>query len=194
MLSFKQFNEANEKSMVLTFGRFNPPTIGHAKLINKVNELAKRNQAQSRLYASQKQDSKKNPLTFQEKIRFLKQMFDIPVSTQRKVRTPFEALEQISKQGFKRVILVVGSDRVREFEKQVRPFVGKTTGDFRLDFSTFEVVSAGQRDPDAEGVSGVSASKMRDFVKADDFDKFKQGLPKKADAKAIFNAVKKGLG
>lgn len=177
---------SKEKSIVFTFGRFNPPTIGHAKLINKVKELGKGQTIE--IFMSQTQDNKKNPLSFDEKLGFMKQAFDVPISTDKKLVSPFHVLEMLSDDGWKNVTMVVGSDRVGNFRKQMTPYVGATSGKLQLKFNTFRVISAGERD--AKDVNGVSSSKLREFVVADDYNNFKLGVPKGIDPKKLFSILR----
>lgn len=188
MLTFKQFNEAKSKPIIFTFGRFNPPTIGHEKLINKIKELGQGKEVQ--VFMSQTQDSKKNPLSFSEKLKFMKQAFKgIKISTDKKLKSPFDVLEMLSDGGYKDVTMVVGSDRVDNFKGQVAPYLSPGKSIY-LEFDNFEVVSAGDRDPDADDASGISASKLREFVAEDDFTNFKKGVPKGIDAKQLFSKLR----
>ena len=181
--------------MVFTFGRFNPPTTGHHLLANKVKAEAKKRSADYKIYGSSSQDKNKNPLSATDKYRFMKKILKgFNVSVDRNAKTPFVVLQKLSDEGYDEVTMVVGADRVSEFKKQISRYVGPDK-DFK--FSKFEVVSAGERDPDAEGVVGMSASKMRAAAKEGNFTAFRLGIPKhvsKNDAMGLFNAVRKGMG
>jgi len=181
------------KKIVFTFGRFNPPTIGHKLLADKVKKQAKKMGAESRVYASPSFDKKKNPLSFDQKLKVMKKVLrGTNLATDSSIRNPFHALKQLSDQGYTDVTMVVGSDRVAEFKKLISRYIGK---DFNFD--KFQVVSAGERDPDAEGVSGMSASKMRAAAESGNFSAFRVGLPStvsERDAKNIFKTVQKGMG
>ena len=150
------------KKIVFTFGRFNPPTTGHYLLANKVKEEARRRGAENAIYGSSTQDKDKNPLNPREKLRFMKKVLKgFNVIVNQSANTPFIVLKQLSDAGYGDVTMVVGSDRVSEFKRAVSKYVGP---DKEFKFSNFEVISAGERDPDAEGVEGMSASKMRAAV------------------------------
>lgn len=196
--SFSKFLVEEEKQVFFTFGRMNPPTIGHEKLLDK---LAQNSRGSSyRVYLSQKQDNKKNPLQYAEKVKIARKMFPRharSIMLNKKVKTIFEALTTIYNEGFANINMVVGSDRVSEFDILINRYNGKKGKHGFYNFRKINVISAGQRDPDAEGSSGASATKQREAAKSNDFTTFAQGLPKKvsnADAKRIFNSVRKGLG
>ena len=155
---------SRDKTAVFTFGRMNPPTIGHEKLINKLKDVASKNRADWFVYLSSTQDSKKNPLSFDRKLHYAKKMFGKVVNTKNfpKEPTALHAIVSLYDQGYKNVKMVVGSDRVSQFDKLLNTYNGvdnKPHGYYKFD--TIEVVSAGDRDPDAEGVTGMSASKLR---------------------------------
>lgn len=181
------------KAVVLTYGRMNPPTIGHEKLINKVKQHAKEHNADHLIVASHSQDAKKNPLTADQKLHHLHRAFpgtNIQVSN--KEHPSF--IHQLKKLSGKydHVHLVVGSDRVPEFEKVANKYNGK-----EYHFKKIHVVSAGHRDPDAEGTEGMSASKMREHVKNNDYESFKKGVPSKmtdSHAKRMFHDIRSGMG
>ena len=196
--SFSKFLVEEEKQVFFTFGRMNPPTIGHEKLLDK---LAQSSRGSSyRVYLSQSQDNKKNPLQYVEKVKIARKMFPRharSIMLNKKVKTIFEALTTIYNEGFANINMVVGSDRVSEFDILINRYNGKKGKHGFYNFRKINVISAGQRDPDAEGTSGASATKQREAAKSNDFTTFAQGLPKKvsnADAKRIFNSVRKGLG
>jgi len=182
------------KKIVFTFGRFNPPTTGHYLLANKVKEEARRRGAENAIYGSSTQDKNKNPLTPREKLKFMKKILKgFNVIVNQSISTPFVVLKQLSDAGYGDVTMVVGSDRVSEFKRAVSKYVGP---DKEFKFSNFEVISAGERDPDAEGVSGMSASKMRAAVKDGNFQAFKLGIPSHVsikDTTDMFKALAKGM-
>lgn len=182
-------DEEKSSTAVFTFGRMNPPTIGHEKLVKKVEDIARQNNAMPHIYLSQSHDSKKNPLPYKTKIAIARKAFGSAVTTSSS-KTVIQIAKELEEMGHKNLIMVVGSDRVNEFRTLLNKYNGK---DFTFD--TIEVVSAGERDPDADGPEGMSASKMRDAVTTGNEDAFKQGLPTKLkrNSKTIFNAVKSGL-
>ena len=197
--SFKNYLIEEEKLVYFTFGRMNPPTIGHEKLLNKLAANA-RGSFPYRVYLSQSQDKAKNPLDYKSKVKFARKMFPKharSIMMDRKVKTPFDAMTKLYDEGFRKVVMVVGSDRVNEFELRLKKYNGKKGGHGFYNFKDIYVISAGERDPDAEGATGMSASKMRKAAADDDFPLFAQGLPKaisNADAKSIYNDVRKGMG
>ena len=181
------------KSVAFSFGRFNPPTIGHEKLMDNTRR-ANRNY---RIYASQSQDSKKNPLNFRNKVAIMKSMF--PAHARKissdKMTTAIDAMVQLYKEKHTDVVMVVGSDRVGEFDKLLKTYNGKRARHGYYKFKSIRVVSAGERDPDAEGVSGMSASKMRKAAQDNDYKSFQKGLPPKfKQGKLLFKTLQKEMG
>jgi len=176
---------------IFTFGRFNPPTNGHGVLADKLKSVAKRSGGKAFIFTGQSHDSERNPLDYKSKIKYMSKAFKgVTVVNNSSIRTLFEVLEYLDGK-YDEVILVVGSDRVSEF----RTLINKYLGDYN--FKNFEVMSAGERDPDAEGARGMSASKMRAAAARDDYDAFLIGCPKrlsKRDCKQMFEDVKKGMG
>jgi hypothetical protein len=168
----KLFNKVNEKTAVFAFGRMNPPTTGHAKLIEKVMTVAKKEKGTPMIYPSKTEDNNKNPLTYKTKLEVLRDVFGNIINTDASIKTPFDVLEHLNKKKFSKVVFVVGSDRVVEFKRNMSKFVESDLDNIK----EFSVVSAGDRDPDAEGVKGISGSKMREYVKKDKFKKFADGL------------------
>ena len=181
--------------MVFTFGRFNPPTTGHEKLIQKVASVAGSNPF--RIYPSHSQNPKKDPLPHSLKVAYMRKMFprykkNIMATKEKQV---FEIVTTLHNQGFTDVIMVVGSDRVKEFESLLTKYNGVNGRHGFYDFKSIDVVSAGERDPDAEGVTGMSASKMRAAATMGDFDSFKLGLPSGfRDGLKLYNDVRKYMG
>ena len=200
MQTLKHLHEkiSRDKTAVFTFGRMNPPTIGHEKLINKIKDVANKHRADWFVYLSSSQDSKKNPLSFDRKIFYAKKMFGRDVNQKNfpKEPTALHAASSLHDKGYKKLVMVVGSDRVGQFEKLMKQYNGvdnKPHGYYNFD--TIDVVSAGERDPDAEGVEGMSASKLRGFAVKGNFSDFKDGLPglSEKDARSLFNEIRKGL-
>jgi hypothetical protein len=196
--SFKQYLVEEEKTVFFSFGRMNPPTIGHEKLLDKLASTAGKNPY--RLYLSQSSDNNKNPLEYKDKVKFVRRMFPRHarnVLMNNKIKTAIDVAVSLYDEGFRRIVMVVGSDRVREFDALLNNYNGKKARHGFYNFMDIKVVSAGERDPDAEGVEGMSASKMRAAASENDFTTFVQGLPKafsNSDSKALFNAVRKGMG
>jgi len=197
MKSFKQFNEEKKREVVFTFGRFNPPTIGHGKLLAKVASLATGNDY--RIYASQSNDAKKNPLQYKEKIKVMRKMFPKHgrnIIEDKNAKTALHIASILHDQGFTKITMVVGSDRIKEFEKLLKQYNGSKGRHGFYDFKDgIEIASAGERDPDAEGVSGMSASKMRQAAIDGDFKLFSKGLPKAyGEDMTLFNLIRKRMG
>ena len=182
-------NEAPDKTVVLGWGRMNPITVGHEKLVNKIKDVARKNSATPLIYISHSQDAKKNPLDYDDKVSLAKKAFGNKVVQKSRSKTIMQIMKELEGK-FSKVILVVGQDRVTEFDKLLKKYNGKD-----YTFDNIEVVSAGDRDPDAEGVEGMSASKMRAAAASGKFDQFKSGLPRKLqrDAQDIYDLVRGGM-
>jgi len=194
MKNFRQLlKELPSKKVVFTFGRFQPPTIGHGLLISTATHIAEKQDADCFIYASRTQNKKDNPLPVDRKIYFLKRMFPKVnfVAAGEDTRTPIEVAKHLNKK-YKNLILVVGSDRVDTFTKLLNSYNGK-----EYHFDTIEVLSAGERDPDSDSVSGMSGTKMRLAAKDNDFESFKKGLPNNftsVDAKRMMSELRSGMG
>ena len=174
------------KKIVFTFGRMNPPTVGHQKLVDKVKSVAKAQKADARVYLSHSQNNKKDPLDYDTKINLAKKAFGSTV-TKSRARTIIDVMKELTAQKYTDVVLVVGSDRIKEFKTLLDKYNGKD-----YNFESIKYQSAGQRDPDAEGVSGMSASKMRAAAKEGDLKAFKSGLPKplQSSAQKIYDMLR----
>ena len=180
------------REIAFTFGRFNPPTVGHEKLIKKVASAS----SAFKIFLSRSEDKKKNPLSPRTKLTHMKFMFpkysrNIEISNTNMI---LDIASKLHKQGYTAIKMVVGSDRVREFETILKKYNGERNRHGFYDFETIKVISAGERDPDAEGVSGMSASKMRDAAEKDDYNTFKKGVPTGyRNADDLFKDVRKGM-
>ena len=197
MRSFKDLVTEQKETIVFTFGRFNPPTTGHEKLIKKVASVAGSNPF--RIYPSHSQDPQKNPLPHSLKVAYMRQMFKRygnSIVADRSVKTAIDCAVKLYDDGFKNITMVVGSDRVTEFKKLLNEYngvKGKRHGFYKFD--SISVVSAGERDPDAEDVSGMSASKMRAAAADGDKDAFMTGLPSGfRDGVKLYRDVRKHMG
>ena len=184
---------------VFTFGRFNPPTTGHEKLIEAVaTQQTKNAGSKMYIYASKSNDPKKNPLPYAKKIAYMRKMFKKYAKNivTGKPRTAIEVAVDLHNKGHRAIVMVVGSDRVAEFDDLLNEYngvEGKRHGYYGFD--NIEVISAGERDPDAEGVEGMSASKMRAAAAEGDFKSFEMGLPTGfAQRKELYRDVRKGMG
>ncbi len=194
MKDYRQLiKELPSKTVVFAFGRFNPPTIGHELLVKAVKKLAQQKNADHVIYASRSQDSKKNPLTVDKKVKYLNLMFRNTkfAAANEHVRTFIEAAKELNKR-YKNIVMVAGSDRVPEFKRLLNTYNGK-----EFNFDTIEVISAGERDPDADDASGMSASKMRALAVKGNYSEFKKGLPstvRDIDGKRLMNDIREGMG
>ena len=195
---FSQFLVEEEKTVYFTFGRMNPPTIGHGKLLDVLASKAGRNPY--RVFLSHSQDKNKNPLHYKDKVKHVRKMFPKharSIMSNNSVKTAIDALVSLYKEGFVKVVMVVGSDRIMQFDTLLNKYNGVKARHGLYNFKSIKVISAGERDPDADGVEGMSASKMRILAKDNDFTSFSQGLPKQfsnSDSKRLFNLVRKGMG
>jgi len=198
MKKFSELVEARGDTCVFTFGRFNPPTTGHEKLLDAVAAQAKKNVgAPYYVFASHSENAKKDPLPYAKKVAYMKKMFPKHAKTivVDKARNVFEIAVSLHNKGHKSIIMVVGSDRVAEFEGLLNKYNGVEAKHGYYGFDNIEVISAGERDPDAEGVTGMSASKMRASASANDFDTFKLGVPSTfKQAMSLFKDVRKYMG
>ena len=179
------------ETITLVFGRFNPPTIGHQKLLDSAKSIA---DGDLKIYPSRSFDPKKNPLDPNQKASLMKKMFPDHaenIVNDEGVKSIFDALKLANDEGYSNVQIVVGSDRVSEFDSLAQ----KYNGDL-YEFDSIETVSAGERDAEGEGVEGMSASKMRKAASENDFETFRTGIPDTVDdktAKSIMNTVRKGM-
>lgn len=178
------------KKIVICFGRMNPITVGHQKLVQKIQSVARKERADSAVYLSHSQDKKKNPLSYQDKIRFATKAFG-KIVKQSSANTIIKVLQELDR-NYDEVILVAGSDRVDSFDSLLQKYNGKD-----YTFESIKVVSAGERDPDADDVSGMSASKMRSLAGTGDFAQFKKGLPRGLqgrEAKEMYDKIREAAG
>ena len=196
--SFKSFLIEEDKTIFFTFGRMNPPTTGHEKLMNELSKKSGRNPY--RVFLSQSFDNKKNPLDYNYKVKTVRKFFPKharSVMLDKKVKNVFDAVTKLYDEGYKNINMVVGSDRTNEFKKLLEKYNGVKGRHGLYKFNKINVISAGDRDPDADDVSGMSASKMRKLASDGDFTQFSQGLPRSVsnnEAKKVYNEVRKGMG
>ena len=185
--------EGDPADITVAFGRFNPPTVGHEKLLNRVKSVA--GKGEYAIYPSRSNDPKKNPLDPEEKISYMQQMF--PKHSERIVNDPesktiFDVLKKSNAAGARSINIVVGADRLKEFENLANKYNGEL-----YDYDRIRVISAGERDAESEGVEGMSASKLRKAVASDDFESFSKGLPKgfgDENMKKLYSSLKKSMG
>lgn len=173
------------KSAVFTFGRMNPPTSGHEVLIRSLLSHSKSNNAQPLVFLSKSEDSKKNPLPYSTKVQFVRKFFpEVQVVDSPLIKSPLDVYRWLSNEGYQEVYFLAGGDRVSKYQELADR--NKTR------FSVSELINAGDRDPDADDATGMSASKMRGFVKVGDYSAFRKGLPSKAteqDALRLYNLL-----
>ena len=190
--------EDGRATAVFAFGRFNPPTIGHQKLIELVQATAKKVNGKGFIFLSHSQNPKKDPLSFNQKLAYLRTLIDDPDLEigHSEANTVIKALQVIEAQGRTRVIMVAGSDRVMEFDKLLKQYNGKPDqkGNELYNFDFVDVISAGERDPDAEGISGASASKAREFAQNDDFANFSKIVMGGTKSKTIYQMIQNAMG
>lgn len=189
---------ATHKPVVMAFGRMNPPTTGHEKLVDKVKQLAKDYNAPHHVIISHSIDAKKNPLDAATKIKHAKRFFpNTNISASSKEKPTFlQHAAALHQAGHDHLIMVAGSDRIPEYEKKLNQYNGVGPGKL-YNFKKIEVKSAGHRDPDAEGAEGMSASKMREHATNNNFGEFKQGIPShvpEKHARELFRDVRRGMG
>ena len=187
------------KTAVFSFGRFNPPTIGHEKLIKKVESVASNNDADFYIYPSWSQSTDKDPLPHKVKFGHMKKAFPKYVEniiSNKKCKSAIHVLTKLYDAGYDKVMMVVGSDRISEFDRLLNKYNGKKAVHGFYEFSDgVEIVSAGERDPDAQGVEGMSASKLRKVAVDGDFDSFKTGIPNMSDSdkKKMYDDLRKWM-
>ena len=196
--NFSQYLVEEEREVYFTFGRMNPPTVGHGKVMDTL--ASKSGKADYKVYVSQSQNPKKDPLTYNQKVKHIRKMFPKHarnVMMDKKIKNVFDVAASLYDQGYRNVTMVVGEDRIIEFKTLLNKYNGVKARHGFYNFKRINIVSAGARDPDAEGVEGMSASKQRANASANDFVSFSQGVPRtmsNKDARSLFNDVRKGMG
>ena len=185
--------EGQTETLTVVFGRFNPPTVGHEKLLKSADRIAEGDDF--KVYPSRTQDPKKNPLDPDMKVSYMKKMFpdyEENIINDPEMKSIFNVLITANEQGYNNINIVVGADRQAEFENLATKYNGEL-----YEFENIRVISAGARDAEAEGIEGMSASKMRKAVAEDDYDSFRRGTPKTlndGETQALFDAVRSGMG
>ncbi len=191
-------NEDGGDIAIFAFGRFNPPTIAHKELIDLVKRLATNTNGRPFIFLSHTQNNKTDPLSFQEKLNYLESVYgkEQVVFGDPNVKTIVQVLQMLQDQGRTKVVMVAGSDRVANFKELLEKYNNKPdkSGKILYNFDTIKVTSAGQRDPDAEGMSGVSASKARQFAQADDFENFSKIVMGGKASQSIFQTIQTKMG
>jgi len=198
-MKFREYlEEQKENHAVMAFGRMNPPTTGHGKLVDKVKEVAKNVGGSHHVILSHSQDKEKNPLSKEDKLKHAKRFFpNTNLSVSDKEHPTFlQHAAKLHKQGVTHLHMVAGSDRVPEYQKKLAQYNGSGEGKL-YNFKKITVHSAGERDPDAEGTEGMSASKMRGHAARGNFKEFKRGIPSHVEphhAKELYHDVRKHMG
>ena len=196
--SFEQFLEAKQKTAVFSFGRLNPPTIGHQKLLQKIIQTSKQMAGYACLYVSHSQDPKRNPLSAKQKVTYVKKMFpkearQIKVKEDSSIRNAIDVATTLNGH-YENLVMVVGSDRVKDFKTLLNKYNGVESRHGYYKYDNIQIVSAGERDPDAEGVAGMSASKMRAAAASGDYESFSLGLPYSfKDGEKLFKDIRLGM-
>ena len=196
--SFEQFLEAKQKTVVFSFGRLNPPTVGHQKLLQKIIQTAKQQSGQPMMFVSYSQDAKKNPLTAKQKIAYIKKIFpkearQLKLEDNSSLRNAMDIATELNGK-YDNLIMVVGSDRVKDFKTLLNKYNGVESRHGYYKYNNIQIVSAGERDPDAEGVAGMSASKMRAAAASGDYESFSLGLPSSfKDGEKLFKDIRLGM-
>jgi len=190
--------EDDRSTAVFAFGRFNPPTIGHQKLIEKVQSMTGQVNGKGYLFLSHKQHNKTDPLSFQEKQAYITSQINDPNLEigNASANTIIKALQVIQTQGRTRIIMIAGDDRVVEFQKLLNQYNGQPdkAGNDLYNFDDIQVVSAGQRDPDAEDVTGASASKAREWAAKGQWHEFSKIAMGGNESKVLYDKIQDVLG
>ena len=188
--------EDDRSTAVFAFGRFNPPTIGHKKLLDKLEAMAEQVNGKAYLFLSQKQNNKTDPLSYNEKEDYLKTFYPNLTVGDPTVKTIIQALQKIQAEGRTRIIMIAGSDRVMEFQKLLNQYNGKPdkAGNDLYKFDSIDVVSAGERDPDQEGASGASASKARELANKGQEHEFSKIIMGGDAGKKLYQIIQDRLG
>ena len=177
--------EAPSKTAVFAFGRMNPPTAGH----KKIGEVIKAQPGDPFMFITHTQNAKTDPLSFSQKLTFAQKIFPMIKVGDKAVRTWVQAMQKLEQMGYTDIIYVAGSDRVNEFNELLNKYNGRD-----YNFNSIKVVSAGERDPDAQGLEGMSASKMRDLAARGDKRTFVNAVPiDPKTAEEMYNQVRTGL-
>jgi len=187
--------EKTKGTLTIAFGRFNPPHLGHLQLMDTAAASAEQEQSDYMIVPSRSQDKKKNPLDADTKVSLMRQMF--PQHSERimndgNTKTIFDVLKKAHNDGYANVRIVGGADRVKEFDKLANNYNGNLYA-----FDNIEVISAGDRDPDSDGVEGLSASRMRLAAAEGDFKTFRLGMPpdmRPKDVRMVFDTVRASMG
>jgi hypothetical protein len=199
MKTFKQFSESQEKHAAIVFGRMNPPHIGHEKVVETLKTVAKAHSATPEIILSHSQDPKKNPLPPELKLKYAKESFPgIKISTSSKAEpTILHVAAKLAERGVTDLHVVAGSDRKEEMETLLNKYNGVSSRHGTFSFNSITVHSSGDRDPDSDGLSGASASKMREYISKEDRASFEHNLSKnlsKEEKDNLYSDMRKYMG
>jgi hypothetical protein len=179
---------------VFTFGRMNPPTLGHEMLIAKVVDIGRKDGRESFIMLSRNSEPKKNPIPFNDKLNALNAALPrVNFIDSEHIITLFDAVKYLISKGYTDLILVCGGDRVQNYTALFEPYKNHADPEKRLGYDNLSVVSAGERDPDSDDVSGISGTKARELAVNGDFESFKKILPTGMpvdQAEVLFNDIK----
>ena len=192
----KELFEDKSDSVVFAFGRYNPPTLGHEAVFQTVINTAKSKGAQHTIFISATQKPKTDPLSFQYKLNYLKKTYSgVNFNGDDTIRTIVQSLQELMNRGYKNVTMVAGSDRANEFKTFLDQYNNKPDkkGNIPFQFDSIDVVSSGERDPDGEGISGISASGARAAAAAGDQASFMRMVNPKFGAE-LYQELRKSMG
>jgi hypothetical protein len=192
-------NEDDRSTAVFAFGRFNPPTIGHEKLIQKVQSVASKMNGKGYVFLSHSERTEKDPIDFQTKLSYLRQHFQSDKNLSfgdSRANTIIKVMKVLQAEGRTRVIMIAGDDRVMQFQKLLNQYNGQPTkaGNVEYKFDEIQVVSAGQRDPDAEDITGVSASKARELAMQGNWQEFSKIIMGGDNGKVLYDKIHDQFG
>lgn len=198
MITYKKLHENRQTKACFIFGRFNPPTVGHNVLVDKLISEARKTNSDAFVFMSTSQDKKKNPLSFNQKLDILQKIYfnkhrDIFRYTSMKPVSPWHICTLLYNEGYREVSFIVGSDRVSEFTKSLLPYNGVEGKHGYFNFTKLDVIKAGDRDPDADDISGMSASKLRKYALEGDYANFVKGMDSNLldqDKKNVYNIIR----
>ena len=192
-------NEDDRSTAVFAFGRFNPPTIGHEKLIQKVQSMTKQVNGKGYVFLAHTGGTQKDPIDFQTKLSYLRQHFQADKSLSfgdQRANTIIKVMKVLEAEGRTRVIMIAGDDRVMQFQKLLNQYNGQPTkaGNVEYKFDEIQVVSAGQRDPDADDITGVSASKARELAMKGQEQEFSRMVMGGEKGKVLYDRIQDRFG
>ena len=188
--------EDDRATAVFAFGRLNPPTIGHQKLLQKILTTAQQLNGKAYMFLSHTQNNKTDPLSYDEKQNYIQQFYPNLVVGDKSVKTIIQALQKIQAEGRTKIVMVAGSDRVAEFEKLLNQYNGKPDkqGNDLYNFDKIDVISAGERDADQAGPTGASASKARELANKGQEFEFSKIVMGGKNGKVLYDKIQDRLG